>query len=271
MEMQRGVVYSGGIHLILLMLAYVGMPDWFHREIEAQPLVITLEDLPITDKTNVKPSDKPIIREKKPPAPKPKPKPTPPVSKPKPRPPAPKPEPVKEPVKDKPDKKPEKPKDKPKPTPPQDDALDEVLKDLKEQARDPDGDKDKKPKKDPGPAQNLTRSDAPYDPTQPLSLSERDAITSQFIQCWRVPAGAANDYTLVVSVEVSLRADGSVIKATLTSDQRGRYGSDTVFRAAADSALRAVQMCSPLKNLPANKYSRWKEMRLNFDPKMQLY
>jgi hypothetical protein len=44
-----------------------------------------------------------------------------------------------------------------------------------------------------------------------------------------------------------------------------------VFRAAADSAVRAVYKCNPIKNLPTNKYNSWKEMRLNFDPSMQLY
>ena len=48
---------------------------------------------------------------------------------------------------------------------------------------------------------------------------------------------------------------------------KGRMSSDRFYRAAAESALRAVQntRCSPLK-LPVDKYERWKEMTLRFDP-----
>jgi hypothetical protein len=146
---------------------------------------------------------------------------------------------------------------------------DEALKDLIDKAVS--NDSKEKPVAKPTPAQNLTKSEAPYDPSLPLSISEKDAIASQFVKCWRLPAGSANDSSLRVSVDVWLRPDGSVIKAHLTSDQRGKYNADNVFRAAADSALRAMHMCSPLKNLPTNKYNSWKEMRLNFDPSMQLY
>ena len=42
---------------------------------------------------------------------------------------------------------------------------------------------------------------------------------------------------------------------------------DRFYRAAAESAMRAVQndKCSPLK-LPPDKYDRWKEITLTFDP-----
>ena len=50
-------------------------------------------------------------------------------------------------------------------------------------------------------------------------------------------------------------------------DQR-RLQSDPFFRAAAESALRAVlnPRCNPLK-LPPDKYQQWQTMTLNFDPK----
>ena len=36
------------------------------------------------------------------------------------------------------------------------------------------------------------------------------------------------------------------------------------------SAVRAVHKCSPLKNLPPEKYGSWREMEINFDPKEML-
>jgi hypothetical protein len=79
------------------------------------------------------------------------------------------------------------------------------------------------------------------------------------------------DYTLSVEVRILLYPDGRVKKASIAQSLYGRYQSDTIFRAAADSALRAVQLASPLKNLPADKYSSWKDMVVNFDPKEMLY
>ena len=286
MDMTRGITISTALHVLLVVMLAVGMPDWFKREQESQPLVITLENLPITDRTNIRPSDSAITRKDNTPAPMPVRKPT---SKPKPPPPppqepepvvappakpkpsadpAPKPEPVT------PEKAKPAPKKTPEPAPKQDASFEEVLKNLEKEAMESPSEESPKPKSEKekdGAAQNLTTSQAPYDPTLPLSLSETDAITSQFIKCWRLPAGAANDYELRVSVDVSLRRDGSVIKAYLTSNQRQRYGADPVFRSAADGALRAVFKCSPIQNLPQEKYNSWKDMRLNFDPSMQLY
>jgi hypothetical protein len=49
---------------------------------------------------------------------------------------------------------------------------------------------------------------------------------------------------------------------------QSRYASDAFFRAAADSAKRALlnPRCSPLK-LPADKYDQWKSITLSFNPK----
>ena len=51
----------------------------------------------------------------------------------------------------------------------------------------------------------------------------------------------------------------------------GRYNRDSAFRAAADSALRALRnpRCSPLK-LPPEKYDQWKTIVINFDPQDML-
>ncbi len=307
-ELRQGALLSGGVHFVLLVIAFLGLPEWLHHE-DPQPLVITLEMVPITGVTNVKPSDKPVTKPIKEPPVKTKAPPTPPASKPETAPP-PTPEekvkelvrektkPVEKEVEEKPDPKPVKKVEKPKPvekpvekkekaekptrpkkeTPKDekkkkeddDPSLDEVLKDVQNKARTTE-DKDAKPTKKPPVAEaNTTKSTAPYDSTQPLSLSERDAIVSQFVQCWNIPAGSANDYSLKVGIDVALKPDGSVIGAALAPEQRGRYGSDTAFRAAADSAVRAVYKCNPIKHLPTEKYNSWKEMRLNFDPSMQL-
>jgi hypothetical protein len=42
------------------------------------------------------------------------------------------------------------------------------------------------------------------------------------------------------------------------------------FRAAAESAYRAVKKCTPLRQLPVTKYERWRDIELTFNPKEML-
>jgi hypothetical protein len=43
----------------------------------------------------------------------------------------------------------------------------------------------------------------------------------------------------------------------------------TYYKILAESALRAVKLCNPLK-VPTTGYEKWKEMQLNFDAKEML-
>jgi outer membrane biosynthesis protein TonB len=98
-----------------------------------------------------------------------------------------------------------------------------------------------------------------------LSMSELDLIRRQFERCWNPPAGARDAANLVVRVRVSLNPDGSLRTLPELID-RSRMG-DGFWQAAADSALRAVRRCEPLRDLPAGKYERWRDIELTFDPK----
>ena len=109
-----------------------------------------------------------------------------------------------------------------------------------------------------------------YDSSQPLTLSERDLIRNQLKKCWNVPAGARNAHELIVLLRVKLNPDASLISVELAANE-GRYRADSFFRAAADSAIRAVQRCTPIRGLPQDKYTRWKDMELTFDPKEMLF
>ena len=48
-----------------------------------------------------------------------------------------------------------------------------------------------------------------------------------------------------------------------------RYNTDSFYRAAADSAMRAIFKCSPL-DLPPKKYDLWKTITVTFDPRTML-
>lgn len=266
----RSLTLSILLHTAVMLIAALGLPVLMPKKEDPAPLVMTVELLPISEVSNVKPSDKPIQEKKEAQTVK-NTKPITPAAPEKPKEPTP-PEPEKkqfdpmEEAEPLPEKKPEpkkeeKPKEEKKPK--QDDFT-ALLNKLQQEAK---ANPDKKAPDKTNAEENKTRSDAPYDDSIPLSISEKDSIRSQFIPCWTMPAGAKDASTLAARVKVKLQQDGTVIEAVLAPDQRGRYASDTFFRAAADSAIRAVHKCSPLKNLPVDKYGSWREMEINFDPR----
>ena len=150
------------------------------------------------------------------------------------------------------------------------DELTSILKDVESElseaaareADDATGDSDSEPED----TQQAARPDQPK-PTprarEQLSASQIANVRRQLQDCWRVPAGAKNAANLVVEIAVQLNRDGSVRNARIATTDRM---NDSFYRAAAESALRAVQICSPLEGLPVDKYQTWQRMRLTFDP-----
>ena len=283
----RSLQYSFALHALAVLVALVGLPALLPSHPDPTPLVMSVEVLPISDTTNVKPEDKPLQKAHHAPPLK-MPKPLPPAAKeppkpspaPAPKPPTPEPEkhfdpmegaePAPKPPEKKEDPKPQEApktpekKEAPKPAPKSDD-FSALLNKLNQENAPPTPAKDAKDKTTT--EENKTKSDAPYDASKPLSISERDAIRSQFIPCWRPATGAKDAASLIARVKVELQQDGTVKSAVLASDQQSRYNSDGFFRAAADAAIRAVYKCSPLKNLPPEKYGTWSSMEITFDPK----
>jgi hypothetical protein len=70
-----------------------------------------------------------------------------------------------------------------------------------------------------------------------------------------------------VEVRVSLARDGTVLSANAVD--QARMSRDAFFRAAAESAERAVMVCSPL-TMPDRDYEIWKDLLLTFDPSQML-
>lgn len=94
-----------------------------------------------------------------------------------------------------------------------------------------------------------------------------DAATSilrQLAPCWSVPAEVAGAEDLKVELRVELWPDGTLRAVEVVDPER--FEGDWRAKAASDSALRAVERCSPLTGLPIRKYSSWRELRLTFDP-----
>ena len=96
------------------------------------------------------------------------------------------------------------------------------------------------------------------------------AIHSQVTPCWKIQAGAMDAANMRVAVNIRLNPDGSLGRQPQVQDT-ARMSRDGFFRAAAESALRALRdpVCMPLK-LPYEHYDVWKEISFVFDPREAL-
>ena len=104
--------------------------------------------------------------------------------------------------------------------------------------------------------------------SQLLTMTEVDAIRLQIEKKWNIQAGAQGAEDLIVRIRIFLNPDGSLAKPPEVVNQRQIYASGNAFyRAAAESARRAVNLASPLRNLPPQKYEQWREVTLSFDPR----
>lgn len=113
------------------------------------------------------------------------------------------------------------------------------------------------------------RSSGDFREDQKVTMSEIDALRQQIAGCWNIAAGARQAEALSVEIEMRMNPDSTVRTARVVD--RIRMNSDPFFRAAAESALRALSHpdCIPLK-LPVGKYEVWKSFTFNFDPKNML-
>ncbi|MBM3518442.1 MAG: TonB C-terminal domain-containing protein [Alphaproteobacteria bacterium] len=100
-----------------------------------------------------------------------------------------------------------------------------------------------------------------------LAMTELDALRAQIERCWSVPAGAREAQDMAVVVRIYLKPDGRLSRDPQVL-QSARM-SDPFFRTMAESALRAVRKCEPLRVLSGN-YEMWREIDLTFNPKDML-
>ena len=70
---------------------------------------------------------------------------------------------------------------------------------------------------------------------------------------------------LLVRVKLQLKRDGTVIKSEILDHERMNRPDQKFYKVLAESALRAIRLCQPLK-VPRTGYEKWKNLQLNFDP-----
>ena len=102
-----------------------------------------------------------------------------------------------------------------------------------------------------------------------LTLSEEDALKAQIFGCWSIPLGLPYNENLLVRIKLKLKPDGTVSKTEILDHARMNKPGQGFYKVLAESALRAVKLCQPLR-VPSTGYERWKELQLNFDAREML-
>ena len=102
-----------------------------------------------------------------------------------------------------------------------------------------------------------------------LSLSEEDALKAQIFGCWSIPLGLPYNENLLVRIKLELNPDGTVSQSEILDHARMNKPGQGFYKVLAESALRAVKLCQPLR-VPTTGYERWKELQLNFDAREML-
>ena len=262
--MTRSLIYSLSFHALMIFLTIMTLPFMVRKPIDLPP-IISVELIQISDKTSipyapkarkviekVKEEEKRIVSEQAPPSAKAKEKPD------------------RIPMPKKEDEKKEivKKKQNPKEVKPEIRQSSEFEKKeiidtnqiaaLIDKAKEESAKVEKKSDK-------ITQSSDKNSFATGLTLSEQDALRAQIFGCWTVPLGLPYDDDLLVRIKLKLKQDGTIIRSEILDHERMNRPGQKFYKVLAESALRAVKLCQPLK-VPLSGYDKWKDIQLNFNP-----
>ena len=263
--MTKSLIYSLSFHAVMILLTIMSLPFMIRQPVDLPP-IISVELIQISDKTNIpfapkarkviekvkEEEEKRVVSEQAPPAAKAKEKPD------------------RIPLPKKQDEKKElvKKKQNPKEVKPEIRQASEFEKKeiidtnqiaaLIDKAKEESAKVKKSDKK-------LTQSSVKNSFAGGLTLSEEDALKAQIFGCWTVPLGLPYDDDLLVRIKLELKQDGTMSKSEILDHERMNRPGQKFYKVLAESALRAVRICQPLR-VPQTGYDKWKTIQLNFNP-----
>ena len=262
--MKKSLIYSISFHTIVILLTVLSLPFMIREPIDLPPIV-SMQLIQISDKTTipfapkarkviekVKEEEKRIVSEQAPPSAKAKEKPD--------RIPLPK--------KQEEKKKLVKKKQNPKEVKPE---IRQASEFEKKDIVDTDQiaaliDKAKKDTSKVKKSDNkLTQSSKKNSFVKGLTLSQEDALRAQIFGCWTVPLGLPYDEDFLVRIKLELKQDGTISRSEILDHERMNRPGQKFYKVLAESALRAVRICQPLR-VPLTGYDKWKTIQLNFNP-----
>lgn len=99
----------------------------------------------------------------------------------------------------------------------------------------------------------------------PITQAERDGLRLAVQRCWNVPAGLRNAQELRVVLAAELAADGAVVDGSIRLLEPSPL-PDARFQQAYEAGRRALLRCQPYNGLPQEKYARWRNLEVVFNP-----
>ena len=267
--MNKSLLISSVLHLILIMITALSLPFLAKKPIDLPPIV-SIELIQITDKTNIpyapkakkiideiKKKEEKLVSEQAPPKK---------VKKIKPE---------SVPLPDEKVEKIKKPQDDKQNPEKVDTEIKQVSEFEKDELFDPNNIAALIDKSKEETAETINKTDKVTQDQQKnlenigLSLSEEDALKAQIFGCWSIPLGLPYNENLLVRIKLQLKRDGTVTKSEILDHARMNKPGQGFYKVLAESALRAVKLCQPLR-VPTTGYERWKELQLNFDAREML-
>jgi len=263
--MIKSLIYSVTFHSVMILITFLSLPFMLREPIDLPPIV-SVELIQISDKTNIpyapkarkiieetkKKEEKRVVSEQAPPAAKAKEKP----------------DRIPLPDEKKEEKKIVKKKQNPEEVKPEIRQSSEFEKKeiidtnqiaaLIDKAKKVEAVETKKTEK-------ITQNSQKNSFATGLTLSEEDALRAQIFGCWSVPLGLPYDDNLLVRIKLELKKDGTIMKSEILDHERMNKPGQKFYKILAESALRAVRLCQPLK-VPPTGYDKWKNLQLNFNP-----
>jgi hypothetical protein len=110
----------------------------------------------------------------------------------------------------------------------------------------------------------LTQSNEKKSFAKALTLNQEDALKAQIFGCWSLPLGLPYQENLMVRIKLRLKPDGTVLRSEVLDHARMNKPGQAFYKVLAESALRAIRICEPLR-VPPTGYEKWKDLQLNFD------
>ncbi|MBR1544940.1 MAG: cell envelope integrity protein TolA [Alphaproteobacteria bacterium] len=96
-----------------------------------------------------------------------------------------------------------------------------------------------------------------------MAISYIDAIRIKLRSCWNLDPGAKDIKNMKIVIRTSISPDGNINNIEILN--KDEYLSSSWFKAVAESAKRALIICSPY-SLPIEFYQDWKDIVFTFYP-----
>ena len=94
-----------------------------------------------------------------------------------------------------------------------------------------------------------------------LAVAEVDAVKN----ISRITIVTTGTPQVIDQIKLQLKKDGTVLKSEILDHERMNRPGQKFYKVLAESALRAIRLCQPLK-VPPTGYDKWKDLQLNFNP-----